>query len=109
MTNYFGGNTNLWPSSSSDSDRSGLSNLQDFLTGSNPTNAATALRVQLNRTPQGIFLIWPTTPGLTYQVIVSTNMTTWSNVGSPRFAAGDSDSIFVGSSSAGFYRVVCLY
>lgn len=109
MTNYFGGNTNLWPSSSADSDGSGLSNLQDFWTGSNPTNAATALRVQLEQTPQGMFLAWPTQPGLTYQVMVSTNLATWSNVGSPRFAAGASDSIFVGSGPAGYYRVQCLY
>ena len=110
MTNYFGGNTNLWPPSSADSDGSGLSNLQDFWTGSNPTNAATALRVQLVQTPQGRFLAWPTQPGLTYQVQVKTNlMGAWSNVGSPRFAAGASDSIFVGNSPAGYYRVQCLY
>ena len=109
MTNYFGNNTNLWPAAAADTDGSGLSNLQDFWTGSNPTNAAGALHVQLSQTSQGMFLSWPTTPGLTYQVIVSTNMTTWSNLGSPRFAAGASDSIFVGGTSAGYYRVVCLY
>ena len=110
MTNYFGGNTNLWPAATADSDGSGLSNLQDFWTGSNPTNAAGALHVQLSQTPQGMFLSWPTTPGLTYQVQVKTSLTAaWSNLGSPRFASGTSDSIFVGGTPAGYYRVVCLY
>lgn len=109
MTNYFGSNTNLWPAAAADSDGSGLSNLQDFWTGSNPTNAAGALHVQLNPTPQGIFLSWPTTPGLTYQVQVKTNlMGAWSNLGSPRFAADASDSIYVGGAPAGYYRVQCL-
>jgi hypothetical protein len=110
MTNYFGGNTNLWPAATADNDGSGLSNLQDFWTGSNPTNAASALHVQLGQTSQGMFLNWPTTPGLTYQVQMKTNLTAaWSNLGSPRFAAGTSDSIFVGGSAASYYRVQCLY
>ncbi|HTX20892.1 MAG TPA: hypothetical protein VMD27_03375 [Candidatus Aquilonibacter sp.] len=110
MTNYFGGNTNLWPAATADSDGSGLSNLEDFWTGSNPTNPATALHVQLSPTPQGMFLSWPTTPGLTYQVQVKTNlMGGWTDLGSPRFAAGTSDSIFVGGASAGYYQVMCLY
>jgi hypothetical protein len=35
-------------------------------------------------------------------------MATWSNLGGPRFAAGTNDSIFVGGSSAGYYRVLLL-
>jgi hypothetical protein len=45
---------------------------------------------------------------LTYQLQMTTNFTSWSNLGSPRFAAGSSDSIYVGSGSAGYYRVLLL-
>jgi hypothetical protein len=47
-------------------------------------------------------------PGQTYQVQVATNMAAWSNLGAPRFAAGASDSIYVGGTPAGYYRVVLL-
>ena len=55
-----------------------------------------------------MFLNWNTQAGATYQVQVTTNFNSWSNVGSPRFAAGTSDSIYIGGSSAGYYRVVLL-
>jgi hypothetical protein len=110
MTVYFGGDTNLWPSPTADSDGDGQSNLKEFLTGTNPTNSASALRVQLSQTGEGMFLSWPTQPGHTYQVQVTTNMAAWSNLGAPRFAAGSSDSIFVGGGSpAGYYQVVMLH
>jgi hypothetical protein len=106
MTNYFGANTNLWPLATADGDGDGVNNLNEFLAGTNPTNAASALQVQLVNTQQGMFLYWNTQPGLTYQVQVKTNFTAeWSNLGAPRFAAGTSDSIFVGGGSAGYYRV----
>jgi hypothetical protein len=109
MTNYFGGNTNLWPAATADSDGDGVNNLQEFLSGTNPTNAASVLRVQISNTPQGMYINWPTQPGLTYQVQVKTNLTSaWSNYGAPRFAAGSSDSIFVGGSPAGFYQIMLL-
>jgi hypothetical protein len=55
-----------------------------------------------------MYLSWNTQPGLTYQVQVTTNFTSWSNLGSPRFAADVSDSIFVGGGTAGYYRVLLL-
>jgi hypothetical protein len=106
MTNYFGSNTNLWPAATADSDGDGVNNLQEFLSGTNPTNAASVLRVQITGTAQGMYINWSTQPGLTYQVQVTTNLTTWSNLGAARFAAGTGDSIFVGNGSAGYYRVV---
>jgi hypothetical protein len=41
-------------------------------------------------------------------VQVTTNLAAGSNVGAPRFAAGASDSIYVGGAPAGYYRVVLL-
>jgi hypothetical protein len=109
MTNYFGANMSHWPAATADSDGDGVSNLNEFLAGTNPTNAASVLRVQLTGTPQGMFLYWNTQPGLTYQVQVTTNLASWSNLGSPRFAAGANDSIYVGGGSAGYYRIQFLY
>jgi hypothetical protein len=75
------------------------------------------LRLQIGRaslapnfaqSPQGMYVSWNTQPGMTYQAQMTTNFTSWSNMGAPRFAAGTSDSIFVGGSSAGYYRIVLL-
>jgi hypothetical protein len=117
MEQYFGNNISAWPSTTADSDGDGMNNYQEFLAGTNPTNAASVLRVQIGRaspapnfaqTPQGLYVNWNTQPGLTYQVQVTTNFTSWSNLGAPRFAPGTSDSIYVGGSPAGYYRIVLL-
>jgi hypothetical protein len=54
---------------------------------------------------------WNTQPGATYQVQVRTNLTgAWSNLGAPRFAAGATDSIYVGvgGGPAGYYQIELL-
>ncbi len=101
--------TNAWPSNvNAPLGAGGLSVYQVFLSGGNPLDPSTWLRTALANTPQGLFLSWNTQPGFTYQVEVATNLGIWNNLGSPRFAAGYSDSIFVGKSSAGYYRVLLL-
>jgi hypothetical protein len=55
-----------------------------------------------------MFLIWNTQPGATYQVQVTTNFSLWSNYKAPVFAPGITDSMNVGSSPVGYYRVVLL-
>ena len=84
----------------------GVSNLNEFLAGTGPTNAASALRLRLQPTGQGFFLNWNTQPGLIYQVQVSTNLKSWSSLPGMRFAPGTVDSMFVGSSPASYYRVL---
>jgi hypothetical protein len=79
-----------------------------FLSGGNPLVSSTWLRSTLTQTSEGLFLSWNTQPGFTYQVQVTTNFSSWSNVGAPRFAAGISDSIYVGGSSVGYYRILLL-
>jgi hypothetical protein len=120
MTMYFGPQSS-WPSTTADSDGDGMNNYQEFLSGTIPTNSASVLSVQIGNSPQGqrsgqgvsqnlqgMYLSWNTQPGLTYQVQVTTNFTSWSNLGSPRFAAGTNDSIYVGGGTAGYYRVLLL-
>jgi hypothetical protein len=117
MTEFFGGyyggtyHTNGWSSPSQPPPNSPLGSptlLQLFLSGGIPYEPTTWLRTALANTQQGLFLSWNTQPGFTYQVEIATNLGTWNNLGSPRFAAGNSDSIFVGKSSAGYYRVLLL-
>ena len=109
MTLYFGSDVSQWPSASSKpAGNSGPTLYNIFLSGGNPAAASTWLRSVLTHTAQGIFLTWNTQPGATYQVQVTTSLTAWSNLGSPRFAAGTSDSIYVGGSATGYYRVVLL-
>ena len=55
-----------------------------------------------------MFLSWNTQAGASYQVQATTDLLTWTNVGSARFAAGTADSIYVGGNSNGYYRVLLL-
>jgi hypothetical protein len=97
-----------WPSPTAPVTPGGPSLVSIFVSGGNPNDPTTWLKQGLTRTSQGLFLNWNTQPGATYQVQMTTNFSTWSNVGSPRFAAGTSDSIYVGGSSVGYYRLVLL-
>lgn len=108
MQFYFGNDVFAWPSPFADSDGDGVSNRNEFLAGTDPTDPNSVLRLRLHPTPQGLYLSWNTQPGLMYQVQVSTNLGGWSNVGGPRFAAGLTDSMYVGGGNAGYYRVLRL-
>jgi hypothetical protein len=103
MEYYFGGDVSQWPSANSPAASGGPALLKVFLSGGSPFDSSTWLQTALTKTPQGLFLNWNTQPGLTYQVQASTNLTSWYNFGSPRFAAGTNDSIYV---PAGYYQVL---
>jgi len=109
MAAFFGGysggvyHTNFWPAANSPAAPGGPALLKVFLSGGSPFDSGTWLQTALTKTPQGLFLNWNTQPGLTYQVQASTNLTSWFNFGSPRFAAGTNDSIHV---PAGYYQVL---
>jgi hypothetical protein len=110
MAQHFGGASNMshWPSGGTPVAAGGPTVLQAFLTGADPANPATWLRIAINPTAQGYYLTWNPQPGLTYQVQASTDLTKWVNTGSPRFAAGSTDSVYIGLSNAGYYRVMWL-
>lgn len=106
MIQMFGENTELWPLASVDTDGDGASNLQEFLQGTDPKNAASVLRYTLRSTGQGLFLDWNTQPGLVYQVQFKANpAAAWANLGGSRFAGGTNDSLYVGGNDAGFFRI----
>lgn len=105
---YWGADPGLWPSPLVDSDGDGASNRNEFMAGTDPIDANSVLRTRLQTSPQGVLLSWNTQPGFVYQVQSSANLTTWSNLGSPRFASGTTDSLNVTGSNVGYYRVVRL-
>ncbi len=108
MQTYYGNDINQWPSTSVPLAGKGPNLTQIFLSGGNPLNSSTWLTTQLSATKQGMFLTWNTQPGFTYQVQASTDFISWINLGSPRFAAGTSDSLFLGVGNTGFYRVLLV-
>jgi hypothetical protein len=106
-TLYFGSNTANWPKNGSMTLLApGVTVFQVFLWGANPNNPGTWLKQWISNTPEGYFLNWNTIPGAIYQVQVSTNITTWTNLGSPRFEAGATDSLYLGWTAGSYYQVV---
>jgi hypothetical protein len=108
MTEYFGGNPTNWPSAGAPVSAGGPTLWQIFESGGNPNNQATWLNTTLTKTSQGMFLSWNTQPGLTYQVQVTADFKTWSNLGAPRYESGTSDSIYLGAGASGYYRIQLL-
>ena len=114
MAVFFGGyyngnyNTSFWPPSTTRIAAGGPTLKDIFISGGNPYDSSTWLKQSLVKTPQGLFLNWNTQLGAMYQVQSTASLTGWLNVGSPRFAAGTNDSIYVGGSPVGYYRVILL-
>jgi hypothetical protein len=108
---YYGGtyHTSFWPSANLLLASGGPTLQQVFLSGGNPLDSTTWLRTTLSNTPEGLFLSWNTQPGFTYQVQSQATLGgAWTNLGSPRFAAGTTDSIYAGKSSSGYFRILLL-
>jgi len=109
MAEYYGTNSAAWPAKvNAPLNSSGFTLAKVFLSGGNPLIPGTWLTASLVQTSEGFFLNWNTQAGQTYQVQESTNLFHWSNLGAQRFAAGASDSIFIGRTSVGFYQVLLL-
>ena len=110
LEQYYGETIANWPANVNAAlAPGGLTLSQVFMSGGNPLDPGTWLRTTLSNTAQGMFLNWNTQLGLTYQVQTSSNMVAWTNLGAPRFAAGTSDSIFVGGGAVGYYRVLLVH
>lgn len=103
---FWGPNPLAWPSGGVDSDGDGATNLQEFLAGTNPVNAGSALRLGMTRAGQGMWLNWNTEPGFVYQVQYSTNATQWHDVGTGRFAPGAMDEMQVPEGELRLYRIL---
>jgi hypothetical protein len=108
MAYYYGSDGSTWPRANVPLIAGGPTLLQVFLSGASPLEQSTWLRLSMARSLQGYFLNWNPQPGLIYQVQISTNLSGWSNLGSPRFAAGSVDSLNVGGNNTAYYRVLRL-
>lgn len=107
QSRYFGANAAAWPAANADNDGDGVSNLQEFLAGTNPADAASVLKVGITTSPQGCRLVWSTVPGQVYQVQVASQLGVWSDFEAPRLAATNTDSLAVsGALQGAFYRIV---
>ena len=106
MIEHFGSNVASWLALPVDADGDGASNLQEYLQGTDPNDAASVLKYHLRPSPQGLFLDWNTQAGLVYQVQSKTTPAgAWVNFGGPRFAAGTNDTTYVGGNNAAFFRI----
>jgi hypothetical protein len=106
---HWGTNPAGWPSPASDTDGDGASDLQEFLAGTDPSDAASVLKVQILANPAGIQVVWNTQPGLIYQIQSSPDASEWTAFGTARFAAGETDAVNLDSgASVLFYRIIRL-
>jgi hypothetical protein len=90
---------------SDDYDGDGLTNLQEYLLGSTPTNRASNLQLTLSK--RGT-LSWAAKPYEVYEPWSSTNLISWVRAANPVLATNSTASIsnLVNSSGAKFYRVL---
>lgn len=112
MAQYYGMDSSLWPPAGGSLGQGAPTLYQVFLTGGNPLNSATWLRTSLDVLyvqGQPVYTLhWNTQPGLTYQVQTSTDMQSWTDLQSPRFAADVVDSVPVPKNNLQYYRIVRL-
>ncbi len=73
---YFGGPTKADPAADDDGD--GMTNVQEFLAGTNPLDANSVLRIDsILRTPGGLEIQFPSVSGKTYRIEYSSDLQTW--------------------------------
>lgn len=97
----------VWPAAGADSDQDGATNAEEFLAGTDPTNAASVLRMEIGAREQGLYLQWNTQPGNYYQLQVTSDFNSWLNVGAPRFAPSNEDAAPVSvPGQVQYYRVI---
>lgn len=76
-----GGDTNI--TADADDDGDGMSNLQEYLAGTDPKDGGSALKAVLDSKPEGVGVVlkWPSTyPGQRYQIWRCSDLTTGFNV-----------------------------
>jgi len=79
----FLGNVSAFRTSQTDTDGDGMTDLEEFLAGTDPTRPPPAFRLTVTRnSPQSVRLEWPSAPGQQYRVHSSSNLVAWFPFGS---------------------------
>ena len=104
---YFGSERNNWPGPEQDSDGDGATNQEEFLAGTDPSDASDKLTVELLNLEDGQRLQWNAKPGAVYQLQNSNNLNgSWINVGEPVLASESETGISLRSvGDVNFYRI----
>ena len=90
-----------------DSDGDGATNQQEFAAGTDPSNSADLLVLDLSNMEEGQRLQWNTQPGAVYQLQHSSDISEeWLNVGEPVLASDREAGVTLKSvANMSFYRI----
>ena len=105
---YFGADSSKWPAPTADSDGDGVSNRDEFLAGTNPSSAASVLKVQLANVAGENRIVWNSLPGRTYLIQVSTDLQQWTAYGSPVLSVSTTAGVPLNFDANGTYFRVNL-
>ncbi|HUA37842.1 MAG TPA: S8 family serine peptidase [Candidatus Sulfopaludibacter sp.] len=106
---YFGHLTGTNPNA--DPDHDGMNNLEEWIAGTNPTNAASVLRANVvSNSASGVVVSWSSVAGKTYWLARSTNLATGFSTISTNIAATaptniSTDTAVLPGNTPRFYRV----
>ena len=108
---YFGKLVANWPLIDTDSDQDGVSNYDEFLTGTNPIDKDNNLKISVKSLERGQRISWSSVPGFVYQVEKTNKLningrTDWGSVGNPLIAVDNEVGLTLNEvENINFYRV----
>jgi hypothetical protein len=113
MTHYFGhptGQAGDLSRAQDDADGDGMSNLQEFLAGTVPTDPASVLHLQIAvqvAAPDNVMLNWPAAPGKNYRIQFKDDLndSNWSEIPGAAVVGLKGAASIPASASTRFYRV----
>lgn len=108
---YFGNLVTKWPSIDEDSDQDGVSNYREYLTGTNPSDKNSNLKLSVKSLDRGQRISWNSVPGYVYQVEKTEKFdfngtTVWRPIGNPLIAVDNKVGLTLNEvENINFYRV----